>query len=362
MNMAPYFFTHPDRPTAASLMSSNPQPPSSPPKKTSKKNNKAPQAHSGPARPTALRRFFAVRSSPEAWEDAAKFEASLPLILSAALEKENAPVSLALTRKINPNSTVSVELPPTQPAAEYVSFFNLLTDVLNDSLPIKLNHFSCFQLAPSTVDFAIHTVPLHALPLDNAELPITMKQALRYASGNTIEISSARYLRSDPSLRTKATSTIVVAVSLAQADQFPSSINLFSRLRRCERLIATNAATQCRNCQQFGQIAARCKQDHPTYPICSLNHTRVAHRCSNDGCEKGGNLKPVPDCCGATLSKCSICKLSHPSFSPSCPSRITALASLKARFTKAAPAPTPEPTPRTNEPMEEDTAVTDGRI
>lgn len=346
-NNTPLWTEHPNQQEAASLKAGPPSPP---------KNKGPPKAPKAPKQlptlPTALRRFYATRATPAPFEDSSKWAASLPLLLANALEKVKAPLPLALSCNVNANGAVSITAAPTQRATDFTPFFPLLTDVLNDSLPVEYNHYHPFRLAPTTVDFAIHAVPLHVLPLSNEDLSATMKQAIRYASSGAVEIHSARYLINDPSKRTKATSSIVIAVALEDAPNIPSNINLFSRSRRCERLISTNAATQCRNCYSFGHQATRCKRDFPSCPFCNLGHTRDLHRCPNLGCEKGGNSKPVPGCCGASLLHCSNCGGMHTATSASCPVKVAAIAAMKARSNIVPPSDS-NPPPNLKKPIEE---------
>lgn len=330
---------------------------------------KAAKMPAATALPAALRHFYAPQTTHAPIADSDKWAAVLPLLMSKTLEQVNALVSLALSCTINPNGAVTVTTSPTQPATAYEPYIAVLTNTLNDNLPVELNHFAQFRLAPTTVDFAIHALPLHVPPLSNQDLSATMKQAIRYASNGVVDINSARYLVPDPSNRLKPTSSVVVAVSLAKSTMIPSSINLFSCARKCECMVSTNAATQCRNCQKFGHIAVRCKQEFPSCPFCNLRHTRAAHWCGNSGCEKGGNDKPVPGCFGVFLLHYANCGTMHVSTSPTCPIRIEVLASLHSRFaTTAAPPPPPveeEPTETTlpaNDPMNEDTAADGGRI
>lgn len=253
----PFFQSHPDQKAAAALAgrpspfdSTAPPPPTPRTKKQPKRAT---------ALPGALRRFFSTRSSPSPIADSKKWAASLPISLAALLESQQAKVSLALNCTINDIGTITITTSASQPATDFLPFMKLLTDHLNDTLPVEYNHYKDFKLAPTTVDFAIHALPLHILPLDPTELTVSMKQAIRYASEGSVDIISARYLISDPSKRTKNTSSVVISVSMEDAPTIPSSINLFSRSRKCERMVSSGPATQCRNCQEFGHIASRCK-------------------------------------------------------------------------------------------------------
>src|SRR5205807_1637525 len=77
--------------------------------------------------------------------------------------------------------------------------------------------------------------------------------------------------------------------------------------RRVERAHSSSRSSQCRNCNRFGRSAPACKAYHPACPLCANSHPRRAHRCPNPTCPKMGNIKSVPNCCPASLLRCSNC-------------------------------------------------------
>lgn len=218
-----------------------------------------------------------------------------------------------------------------------MNFFTLLTNTLNSSLPVGENHYNIFNLAPTNVDYAIHNVPVHVLPVKPAELLTNIRDAIGFATG--ANIAAARFLKPNPSDRTKATTSVVISVTPDEALLLKDSIRMFSRPRKCEKMISSSLITQCRKCCKFGHPTQLCKEELPTCPICSGRHTRDAHRCGNNGCVKGGNDKPVPDCCETIPMKCPNCGDNHTASFPGCPIKATAITALQTRTNRASSSP-----------------------
>lgn len=300
-----------------------------------------------PTLPAAQRRFFAQRIIASPIEDSEKFAASLPIILARDLEANGASaadISLAFSVTINSNGTVTVLASPTTPATLYLPYFARFTALLNTLLPVKGNLYKSFVLAPTNVDFAIHALPRHALGEDNVAVSEIMAHAIRYASGAII--SSARFLQNNADKRAlKPTTTIVISVPQDQIEILGSSIRLFSRPRRIEKMFPSSPSTQCHNCCQFGHAAARCKSLTPVCPYCAGPHTRSNHRCGNPSCQNGGNSKSVMGCCTTIALKCANCGLEHGATSPLCNVKMNALTSRR-------------PQPQSSEAMEQDQSPT----
>jgi hypothetical protein len=242
--------------------------------------------------PAAHRRFYTTRTKAEPFEEAATFAASLPLILARALDSVHSQVNKAFTVSINPNGTVSVLAAPSSPAVDYVKFFTPLTNTLNAKLPLGDNPLNSFNITLTTADYAIHNLPVHILPSDRAELLITMRDAIGFATGACI--NTARFRKPDLADRTKSTTSVMVSITPDQALLLKDSIIFFFRSRKCEKMFSASLITQCRNCCKFGHPAQVCKQEHPTCPIYASCHSRNQHRCGNQGCVKERNDKPVP--------------------------------------------------------------------
>ena len=99
------------------------------------------------------------------------------------------------------------------------------------------------------------------------------------------------------------------------------AIHLYAGSRMVERAYSSSPETQCEKCWKFGHVKHQCKEEAPTCPFCLLSHMKAEHRCPNPSCPKGGNLKPVLDCCPAAPAKCPNCGESHSAHSRDCPER-----------------------------------------
>src|SRR5712664_1919855 len=67
-------------------------------------------------------------------------------------------------------------------------------------------------------------------------------------------------------------------------------------------------------------LKPRCK--NPVIcPLCAGSHSKADHRCSNPSCSKGGNLKPVLNCCIASPAHCANCEEDHSARYRDCPAR-----------------------------------------
>jgi hypothetical protein len=117
-----------------------------------------------PSLPTAKRRFYATRAVAEELKYAPLHAATLPLILARALDGVKAEVDKAVTVTVNANGIVSVLATSSAPATFFTNYLQLLSNTLNEHLPIEKNNYNVFNLAPTTSDFVIHNVPTHVLP------------------------------------------------------------------------------------------------------------------------------------------------------------------------------------------------------
>src|SRR6266403_1614331 len=63
---------------------------------------------------------------------------------------------------------------------------------------------------------------------------------------------------------------------------------------------------------------------HPVVcPLCAGSHSKADRRCSNPSCPKGGNLKPVLNCCVVSPAHCANCEENHSARYWDCPARPT---------------------------------------
>jgi len=85
-----------------------------------------------------------------------------------------------------------------------------------------LMRFTCFNLAPTNGDYAIHNLPVHVLLAAAVDLLITMTDAIGYATGSTI--NAACFHKPDTADRTKATTSVEILFTPARALLLKDSI------------------------------------------------------------------------------------------------------------------------------------------
>ena len=203
------------------------------------------------------------------------------------------PIFLSPSRPLTTTKGLSPSYLPTPLflAASYTPFFEALSLKLNQSFPVSDNPWLPFRLAPTDLQFAIHGIPLDALP-DDDDLLFPHIQSSLYNSKNFL-IRSARYLNLDPSSRRKGkrACSVVVHVSPDHADRMVNlpSVLLYGSICVVERAYPSSPSTQCRNCWRFGHVKPRCK-NNVICPFCTGNYPKSEHCCSNPSCPKEGNL------------------------------------------------------------------------
>jgi hypothetical protein len=138
------------------------------------------------------------------------------------LDSIQAGVDKAFTVTINYNGTVTVLASRSAPATAIATYFPMLTNALNSTIPVGKNPYNIFNLAPTTSDYVIHNVPIHVLPEDPTELYLTMKDAIAFANGAII--TSARFLKPNPEDHQKPTTSVVISVTPYQAAILTDSI------------------------------------------------------------------------------------------------------------------------------------------
>ena len=284
-------------------------------------NTALPPAREMAPLPAAQRRFYAPRTRALPHQDALRLAATAPDIAASVLREANCSLPLSFTASVNPRGALTLLTTNVRTsAADFSPYYEALAAKFNQAFPIGDNPFLPFRPAPNDVQFAIHGLPYDFMPTTHELLLPALSDSVKNATGVTI--FSARFLQPDPDVRsTKRSGTVVISVAPADADTFGSSIKLFSRPRHVERVYPSNKFSQCRNCCRFGHISPRCKQSHPTCPICSLAHKRSAHRCVNPTCPLSGHTKPVPSCCPTSVPKCINCDGKHEATYSLCPSR-----------------------------------------
>jgi len=299
----------------------------------------APPVKKGPpSLPGAQRRFFAPRQSPSPHPDALTIAATFPDIAARVLRESNCLLPLGFTATVNPRGSVSLTVTDkATPAASYAPYFDSLTRALNQSFPVGENPWCTLVLAPTSVQLAIHGLPLRFLPQDEEELFPYIRQAI--LNDKATQILSARYLNpSRDSRETKQATSVVVTVDPHNVSALTSGVVILSQKRKVELTFSSSKSAQCKHCWRYGHAHQRCPATHPTCPICALHHTRAAHRCQNPTCPRSGNNKPVPSCCPASPPHCCNCGGDHTATFRECPARPPPPA--PSRTNTPAPAPT----------------------
>ena len=196
------------------------------------------------------------------------------------------------------------------PAASFAPFFEALTNRLNQAYPVGDNPWLTFRLAPTSVQLAIHSLPVPFMPDNDEDLMSRLSESI--LNLKDITILSAQFLNPNrPARLQKKAFSVVVNVEPDSVQAMLPSINLYGGSRTVERAYSSSPQTQCKKCWKFGHVKHLCKEEAPTCPFCSLGHTKAEHRCPNPSYPKGGNLKPVLDCCPAAPAKCPNCGEPH---------------------------------------------------
>jgi len=91
-----------------------------------------------------------------------------PALAALVLCEANSNLLVALKTFVNDTGALSLLSTDTAvPAASYAPFFEALSLKLNQSFPVGDNPWLPFRLAPTNLQFAIHGIPLEALPKDD---------------------------------------------------------------------------------------------------------------------------------------------------------------------------------------------------
>ena len=275
----------------------------------------------GSSLPFASRRFFAIRETPLPHPRAARLTKTFPNIVATTLTQSNCLLPKGFRVKVNNRGAVSLTgTDPLTPAESYAPYFNAITRRLNQSYPTGSSPWQSFSLAPTAVELAIHSVPIDVLPDDDDQLFPFLKSSILNAKA--VKISAARYLNKDRASRiSKQATAVVVSVDPDDIQKLLPSFFLFSERLKVEKTVNANRYTQYNNCYRFGHTSQRCKQTHPSCPFCALHHTRSAHRCLNPTCPKGGNSRPISDCCPTSPPHYPNCGCDHDAFSRECRAR-----------------------------------------
>ena len=288
----------------------------SPPATTASKVTSVVEAASPKGRPpltSAARRFYAPRNMPAPHPECDLIRIRWPDLAASVLREANSGLPVSFKVFLSDNGAVSLTVIDTSvPAASYSPFFDSLTHKLNQSFPVGENPWMPFQLAPTDLQFAIHGLPIKAYPEEDAALCDLHQPSI--FNSQSVLISKAPFLNPDRAsrLHDKKAFSVVVQVT-AEDGKFLTDLSRIPILGgnyAIERAYPSCPSKQCNNCSRFGHVKPRRK--NPTVcPLCAGPHAKAEHRCPNPTCPKGGNLKPVLNCCIASPARCPNCSKDH---------------------------------------------------
>ena len=266
----------------------------------------------------AARGFFAPRRMPAAHPDSQAIRAHFLDIAAFLLRETNCTLPIALKAVVNERGSVRLSISDNSvPAASFAPYFDPLTSRLNQSYPVGDNPWLPFRLAPTSVQLAIHSLPVPFTPDNDEDLLPRLSESI--LNSKDVSILSTRLLNQDRAARLqKRAFSVVVNVEPDAVQTMLPAIHLYGSPRTVERAYSSSPRTQREKCWKFIHVKHRCKEEAPTCPFCSLNHTKAQHRCPNPSCPKGANLKPVLDCCPAAPAKCPNCGKPHSARSRDC--------------------------------------------
>ena len=262
---------------------------------------------------SAAGRFYAHRNSAAPHPEHDLIRIRWRDLGASVLREANSGLPVSFKVFINDHGAVSLTVIDTSvPAAAYTPFFDALTHKLNQSFPVGNNPWLPFRLAPTDLQFAIHGLPIKAHPEDDAVLGDLLQPSIFNAQ--SVLITKARFLNPDREsrLRDKKAFSVVVQVPADNGKTMAdlSKIPILGGNFVIERAYPSSPSKQCNNCWRFGHVKPRCK--NPTVcPLCACSHIKAEHRCPNPTCPKGGNLKPVLNCCIASPARCPNCSEDH---------------------------------------------------
>ena len=262
---------------------------------------------------SAAMRFYAPRNIPAPHPERDLIRIRWPDLAASILREANSGLPVSFKVFVNDNGAVSLTVIDTSvPAASYSPFFYALTHKLNQSFLVGDNPWMPFRLAPTDLQFAIHGLPINAHPEDDAVLCDLLLPSI--FNSQSVLISKARFLNPDRASRFHEKKAFSVVVQVPAEDgkvlTDRSRIPIVGGNYVIERDYPSAPSKQCNNCWRFGHVKPRCK--NPTVcPLCAGPHAKAEHRCPHPTCPKGGNLKPVLNCCIVSPARCPNCSEDH---------------------------------------------------
>jgi len=202
----------------------------------------------------------------------------------------------------NRGSVTLIVVDTSVPAASYPPDFEALTTKLNQSFLVGENPWLPFRLAPTSVQLAIHSLPVNYMPHQHEDLFNYISDSI--LNSKDIVISAASFLNPNrQSHMEKRAYSVAVNVEPDSVQTMLPSIYLYGNTRTVEKAYSSFPITQCQKCWKYGHVKPLWNAEAPTWPLCSLQHTKVEHRCPNPSFPSGGNLKAILNCCLASPTR-----------------------------------------------------------
>ena len=120
------------------------------------------------------------------------------------------------------------------PAAYFAPYFEALTNRLNQSYPVGDNPWLTFRLAPTSVQLAIHSLPVPFMPGNNEDLLPRLSESI--LNSKDVMILSARFLNPNRAARLlKKAFSVVVNVEPDSVQTMLPAIHFYGGSPRVER-------------------------------------------------------------------------------------------------------------------------------
>jgi len=205
----------------------------------------APPQRAPPPLASAARRFFAPRSSPSPHPDVPDINAHVPDLATSVLREANCYLPPSIKAILNDRALVTLMVVDTSvPAASYAPYFEALTTKLNHSFPVGNNPWPPFRLVPTSVQLAIHSLPVDYMPLHDEDWFSYLSDSI--LNSKDVTISAAHFLNPNRLSRmAKRAYSVVVNVEPDSVQTMLPSIYLFGNSRTVEKAYPSSPITQC---------------------------------------------------------------------------------------------------------------------
>jgi len=133
------------------------------------------------------------------------------------------------------------------PAASYALYFEALTTKLNQSFAVGENPWRPFRLAPTSVQLAIHSLPVNYMPHQDEDLFNYLSDSI--LNSKDVTISVAHFLNPNCQSRMeKHAYSVVVNVEPDSVQAMLPSIYLYGNTTTVEKGYLSSPITQCQKC------------------------------------------------------------------------------------------------------------------